>query len=179
MTLSLSTMPRGPQKRRKGATTPAEQTAARAFLEDVMKDFDGVGLHAAKKLGVSASTISQCRGPEATKPIGAEFAGVLARYRGVGVDEVYGRSKARSVYKPARYPNLERALEREGPEITEAIRADVFARARSLAMNYPTDRAVGEWEEELHSLARSIRRAQKTGDAITGRPYDEDDTPPG
>jgi DNA-binding transcriptional regulator YdaS (Cro superfamily) len=174
---TVARVARGPQKRRVDPAKEVERAAAHAFLVEVMKEFDDVGLHVARKLGVSPSLISEAFAKR--KPVGPELARALARYRNVLVDEVYGRARPQTIYKPDRYPNLEKAIEREAAAIPEAVRVDTLSRCRSIAMNFPSDRSVGEWIDELHAVARSVRRAMKTGDALTGRPYDEDDTPPG
>lgn len=174
---SLAPMAKGAQKRKVDPARDREQVAAVAFVRELVSRYASQQ-EAAKALGLSASLISEALKPNPGRPVGPKLARAAAVLAGVSIDEVYGRLPVRQLYKPDRYPNLEVAVTTArvllGEQFDEAVE-----RARSIAMHFPTDRSVGEWVDELQSVARSIRRASKTGDAYTGRSLeDDDDTPP-
>jgi hypothetical protein len=171
-------MGKGPQKRKPDGGKAAEQRAAVALLRELQKGH-GTGLALAKALGVSPSLVSEVLKPGASKPVGPTLARAMATLANVSIDEVWGRTPTRQVFKPERYPNLETAIT-TAASLLGAHLDEAAQRARSIAMHYPTDRSVGEWVDELQSIARSIRRAAKTGETYGERALeDDDDTPKG
>lgn len=180
MTEHISTVPppmgKGPQRRKNDPVRRAEQAAAYKNFLAALERLASTGLVAAKALDVSPSLVSEVR--EQTKPVGPKMARGIANVLKISLDEVWGRpAPARTVYRPERYPNLEKAILRMADADADA--ADAVERLRGVAGHWPSDLSVGAWEEQIEEMRRSIRRARKTGDAIGGRPDDdEDDTPP-